>query len=62
MGFHIMPELWFVAYNLVQSQYRGACYLCGWWSAGTEREDTAQLMLDAHLVTPEHMENDDAGQ
>lgn len=62
MSFKVMPELWFVAYNLVMSQYRACCYLCGWWSEGTEREDTAQVMLDLHLVTPEHMELDDQGQ
>jgi len=54
MSFRVIPELWFVAYNLVLSKYRACCYLCAWWSDGTENVNEAQRWLDNHVVTNEH--------
>jgi hypothetical protein len=57
MGFKVMPELWFVAYNVVAGQFRAACYLCGWWGEFTEDETQAHRDLDKHRVTDQHNEN-----
>jgi len=62
MSFRVEPVLWFVAYNLVIDKYRACCYLCGWWSEGTENEPDAHEWLGEHLVTNEHVMNDDQGQ
>lgn len=57
-----MRELWFVVFNLVEARYKAACYLCGWWSEGTEREDTAERMLAIHVSTRQHAELAGEGQ
>jgi hypothetical protein len=55
-GFRMIPELWFVAYNVVFSRYRACCYLCGWWSLSTENAWQAEVWLTEHVGEEPHLD------
>lgn len=47
-------RLWFVAHRAADATYRGACYVCGWWSDPVDDHDAGHALLIEHLDSEAH--------